>query len=405
MRRPKIRVPAAALLLAACMAAMPAAATRAGAQPLGAPPAYAPGPALRGLPAAVDAAGPADAEPAMQDPGVADPGEFALPEPPRGGERTIVSGGRKREYILHLPAGGGPGGNAYGPWPLVIALHGALQPASVLKSYLDLDAVADREGFAVAYPRGMNLLWNDGRSSVAGFIPMLHKRDDGRFVLDVLDELVGQGIADPGRAYLMGFSNGGFLTAFVACRYGERFAAYATMMMTAPVGYAESCRPSRPVPILLMNGTYDPIVPMFGRPTPGARLMSAGETAALFARIDGCAEPERGQLPGARITRWNSCADGAAVAFYEIEGGHQPPSSSSGAGDVLASLLLGPRSRGFDAPEEIWGFFRRFGTWLPPATAGASAAAPARMAGGVAPRGTVPLPPPSPLRQRAVPAP
>lgn len=270
--------------------------------------------------------------------------------------RTVVSGGIKREYILHIPKGA-----PEGPKPLVIALHGALQPAGMMQRYLDLDAVADREGFVVAYPKGLNLLWNDGRSSIAGFLPLLHRRDDGRFVLDVLDRLAAEGIADPGRAYLMGFSNGGFLTAFVACRYAERFAAYAALMMTVPVGYAQSCKPSKPVPILLMNGTYDPIVPMFGRPTPGARLMSASSTASLFARLDGCAAPQQTSAPHARIWRWERCAPGAAVAYYEIAGGHQPPSQSTGAVDALASVLLGPRRSGLDAPQEIWAFFKRFG--------------------------------------------
>ncbi|WP_425105621.1 alpha/beta hydrolase family esterase [Ancylobacter sp.] len=284
------------------------------------------------------------------------PAEAQADDAPRDSVRSLVSGGLSREFILHRPANAGPG-----PLPLVIALHGALQPAGMMQRYLDLDAIADREGFIVAYPKGMNLLWNDGRSSIAGFIPLLHKRDDGRFVLDVLDTLVAEGIADPSRAYLMGFSNGGFLTAYVACNYADRFQAYATMMMTVPVGYTESCRPSKPVPILLMNGTYDPIVPMFGRPTPGARLMSADATAALFARLDGCDAPDISRTPQARITRWNNCAPGAAVAYYEIAGGHQPPAQSTDAVDALASVLLGPRRSGLDAPEEIWSFFKRFG--------------------------------------------
>jgi polyhydroxybutyrate depolymerase len=337
-----------------------------------------------------------------------------LSAPASAQERSIVVDGLNREYILHTPKNSGAG-----PWPLVIALHGAWQPASVLRSYLDLDAIAEREGFAVAYPKGINLLWNDGRGSVAGIMPIIHKRDDAGFVLAVLDTLVAEGIADPGRAYLMGFSNGAFLTAFIACRHAERFAAYATMMMTAPVVYADSCRPSRPIPILMMNGTYDPIVPMFGRPTPGARLMSATDSAKLFARINGCGDPVQEPAKNARIVRWNDCAGGAAVAFYEVEGGHQPPASSVSGVDMLASLLLGPRRRGLDAPQEIWTFFRRFGAWPQengvsvgePVPIGA-AAAPGRaaMAGANpmpgAPAATsfapveVPLPIPSPLRPK-----
>ncbi|TCK23864.1 polyhydroxybutyrate depolymerase [Ancylobacter aquaticus] len=313
--------------------------------------------------------------------------------------RTLVSGGLTREYILHLPKNAPPG-----PRPVVIALHGALQPAGMMQRYLDLDAVADREGFVVAYPKGLNLLWNDGRSSIAGFIPLLHKRDDGRFVLDVLEALEAEGIADSSRAYLMGFSNGGFLTAFIACRYAERFQAYATLMMTVPKDYAESCRPSKPVPILLMNGTYDPIVPMFGRPTPGARLMSANDSAALFARLDGCAAPERTSAPHARITRWNDCAPGGAVAYYEVAGGHQPPSQSTDAVDALASVLLGPRRSGLDAPEEIWTFFKRFGGAPAVEIAGRAPAAPASSTGASASTALSLTPVPDPRAIRREPA-
>ncbi len=346
------------------------------------------------------------AEPAMPLP----PDAESVPLAPGRGEIvSITSGGRRREFILRMPVQGRTDAGA-GPWPLVIALHGAWQPARVFQSYLDLDDIADREGFVVAYPKGLNLLWNDGRGSVAGIMPILQSRDDGAFILGVKDLLVAQGIADPRRSYLMGFSNGGFLTAYMACRYADSFAAFATMMMTAPKAYAETCRPSRPVPILLMNGTYDPIVPMFGRPTPGAELMSAGESAGLFARLDGCNPPSVTRTAGASITRWDSCADGTRVAFYEIEGGHQPPARAVGPMDTLASLVLGPRRSGMDAPQEIWNFFRQYGDWPPPpgqapapagGAASASGASPVPPAAphGPAPHGIPPLPasPPLPL--------
>ncbi|MBS7537902.1 poly(3-hydroxybutyrate) depolymerase-like protein [Ancylobacter lacus] len=341
------------------------------------------------------------------------PDAESVPLPAGRGEIiTITSGGRRREFILRMPGHAGPG-----PWPLVIALHGAWQPARVFQSYLDLDDIADQEGFVVAYPKGLNLLWNDGRGSVAGIMPILQSRDDGAFILGVKNLLVAQGIADPGRSYLMGFSNGGFLTAYIACRYADSFAAFATMMMTAPKVYAETCRPSRPVPILLMNGTYDPIVPMFGRPTPGAELMSAHESAELFARLDGCNPPSLTRTAGASITRWDSCAGGTRVAFYEIEGGHQPPARSVGPMDTLASLVLGPRRSGMDAPQEIWNFFRQYGDWPPPAgetAPGGEAAATDASSSGAAPHGPsahattpppggIPLPPPSPLRRPGAP--
>src|SRR5688572_24750509 len=65
---------------------------------------------------------------------------------------SIEHGGRRRSYLLHVPAAAGR------PLPLVLAFHGGGGEAEGYKAYAGLDALADREGFIVAYPNGSGLL-------------------------------------------------------------------------------------------------------------------------------------------------------------------------------------------------------------------------------------------------------
>src|SRR5258708_24397804 len=73
-------------------------------------------------------------------------------------ERSLlVDGGQQRNYRIHLPP------NPADPGPVVIALHGMLQSADGMDSYLGLNLVADRENFTVVYPYGLRNSWKDGR--------------------------------------------------------------------------------------------------------------------------------------------------------------------------------------------------------------------------------------------------
>src|SRR5687767_1404970 len=83
------------------------------------------------------------------------PGDHAL---------SLQHGGRQRSYLLHVPRAT----ESARSLPLVLAFHGGGGEAEGFKGYAGLDAVADREGFLVAYPNGSGLLprrlltWNAG---------------------------------------------------------------------------------------------------------------------------------------------------------------------------------------------------------------------------------------------------
>lgn len=295
----------------------------------------------------------------------------------------LTVGGEARRYVVVTPDG------VTGPAPTVIALHGAAQSAESFRAYFGLDEAAAKHGFVAVYPQGEGRVWNDGRPAAMRLKAVLRPGDDVAFLVALAQKLAADGIADPARIYLTGISNGGFMVQRMACEHAELFAAYSSIMATAPANYREECHPVRPVPIQFIHGTADSVIAYAGFWTPVGATLSAPDSARLFAGLDGCGTPAARDLPDiepadgttAVLTRWDACRDGAAVELVTVErGGHQPPAMVETKPD-LATPFLGLRSKDIDSGEEIWRFMSAYG-------------------GGAASRasGAAPLPPASPLR-------
>jgi polyhydroxybutyrate depolymerase len=276
--------------------------------------------------------------------------------------RKIVVGSETRSYRLYIP----PSLRA-APVPVVVALHGAVQSASEFETDLGMNRIAQREQFAVVYPEGINRVWDDARPPMMRLGYIVPPGEDVPFIVAIIGRLINEGIADPGRIYLTGLSMGGFMAARLACERSDLFAAIAIMAATIPEQYRKTCAPRRPLPALLIHGTFDPIIPWIGLPMAGAGILSATDTAQFFADLAGCmayGDSERPSLDRSNkveIRRWSICRDNLSVMLYTIPGGgHLPPSAERGRGDTFVSWFLQERSHSIDAAEEIWNFFRQY---------------------------------------------
>jgi polyhydroxybutyrate depolymerase len=264
-----------------------------------------------------------------------------------------------RHYELHLPAHPPPG-----RYPLVIALHGASGSGAHLEHTIGLDAIADREGFAVVYPDGISSRWNDGR-------PDLGETDDVGFIGALIDELATAHPIDRARVFAMGMSTGGMLAFRLGCELADKLVAIASVAGELPAPIARFCHPARPISVLAIHGTADPLVPFEGGDVIGTRngrlgrphgeVIGALRSVALFAKHDRCAaptvtsEPERdhGDSTTVKAIEFASCTAGARVELLEIDGGgHAWP---GGTGEL--EMIDGVRSRQLSASERIWQFF------------------------------------------------
>lgn len=279
--------------------------------------------------------------------------------PPPGTRETAAMehGGRTRAWHLFKPAGG------TWPRPVLFALHGGGGTGKRFSKHVDyrLDRAAAEAGFAVVYPEGVKKAWNDGRGIGS-------EADDQGFLTALSDRLVKEGVADPKGLYLAGISNGGFMAHALACRDGGRWAAIAVVVSSLGEKEAGACKPPRPVPVLMVNGTEDRLIPWDGREVKllgrsRGRKLTVPETAAKWAELDGCTgEPTVSELPDTADdgTRWSleahrSCKAGSEVLLYKMAGGgHTWPNA-----EVYLPRVVGRTSRDVAFEPLLFSFFKR----------------------------------------------
>ena len=268
---------------------------------------------------------------------------------------VVVSGGRRRCYLLYVPDSYHPDQ----PAPLVISIHGFVQWPAHQARLSGWNQLADREGFLVVYPRGSGfpLRWNAQPIVSAPEKSLV----DVRFFADLIDQLSGSYQIDPRRIYVNGMSNGGGMANLLACELPGRFAAFGG------VAGAYLCPPEdrkgpRPIPWIVFHGVDDPVVLFQGgesiRHQRTLRFPPIEEWIADWAQANGCSsEPEINRITS-QVSRnsYTNCANGVEVVFYRISGaGHTWP-----GGGFLPRWLTGKTNREINATELMWEFFQRY---------------------------------------------
>lgn len=266
-------------------------------------------------------------------------------------QHTIQVDGMKRSFRLHVPASY----DSTTPVPLLLALHQFTDTARGMQKLTGFDAIADTEGFIVAYPQGRFRRWNASPSG---------RPDDLAFLLALIDWVDTHYNLDERRVYATGASAGGMMSQYLA-RNTDRIAAIAPVMSAVQPGVIETGTNPGPVPVLLIHGTADPVVP-YGEEDvltdigPQGLLLSAPDNAAKWAELNGCEGlPETVPLSvGDCVVNQivYPCAAGADVILYRVEGGgHTWP----GHKNRYPRFIVGPTCMEIDASQLIWDFFAR----------------------------------------------
>jgi polyhydroxybutyrate depolymerase len=277
------------------------------------------------------------------------------PLPSTGSDiRGIVeSGGVSRSFLLHLP----PTGTRLRPMPLVIAFHGAPMTGAQLSSITHLSDVANTHGFAVLFPNGYMQSW-----AVPGSETPAQKAgiDDVAFVRSLVDSLSPQYGFDSSRVIATGISNGGIFAQVLGCRLADHLAGIVPVAGLMRRNTAAQCAPSRPVSVLEIHGTNDPLAPYQG----GKDFLSLAQTLAFWVRADKChGTAATGTLPDTAhdettvtTSSLTGCMSGSEVTSYIVKGGgHAWPN-----GTPIGSIDdMGITTRQFDASELIWTFMQR----------------------------------------------
>jgi polyhydroxybutyrate depolymerase len=276
---------------------------------------------------------------------VASPASADTVDPPG----VLTFGGLPRTYLVHAP-GGPPNG-------LVINLHGAGMTGQQQADLTGYNSVADGFGFVVAYPDGIDTSWADGRGAS---LPDRQGVDDVGFLSALIERLSHEYGIPAGHVFVTGMSAGAFMANRLVCDRADLVTAFAPVAGT--LGAATPCAPSRPVSVMAVHGTADPVVPYGGGVMNGrggtSEIVSAPALAERWREMDHCPgplvnDPAAGSGEVQEMTA-AGCAGNTEVTLVSINGGgHTWPAGRFS----LPADVVGPTSFAVNASAATAEFF------------------------------------------------
>jgi len=248
-----------------------------------------------------------------------------------------------REFRLRIPSGY----DSTRPAGLVIGLHGYTSNADELDSYFGLSAETERRGLLLALPEGTrNLQGHRFWNATGACCNFDHSEvDDSGYISAMITAIGAHYSVDPRRIWVIGHSNGGYMSHRVACEHADQVTGIVSLAGMQNIDPA-ACRPSAPVAVLQVHGSGDDTVVFAGAGSPQRAdgYPSAVDTAAEWARLDRCqAGPDLGAsrtltTDGAqtRVSVWSHCSGTSQVELWAIlDGGHVPPLRTDFAASIL----------------------------------------------------------------------
>jgi polyhydroxybutyrate depolymerase len=309
-----------------------------------------------------------------------------------------------RTFMVRLPRGY----DKQQHYPVVILLHGMNQDADDMERLTQFDQLADKDGIIAVYPLALHGRWNvgvepqerrvmspgPGRRRYGGYPgggggypgggggypgggypgggqqnpnqqPNQEKRapqaDDIGFFNQMLDDLGTKFSVDSSRIYTVGLSEGGFMSLRLGCALSDRIAAVAEVGASMPKTMI--CVPTRPVSLVMIDGTSDPVVPYGGGTEHNMDLatLSVEDSAKAWAKIDRCGEkPEKSKLEAhekgameTKVDTYSGCQQNSSVVLYSVKGaGNTWP----GGEQYEAENAIGKTSADLNADEVLWTF-------------------------------------------------
>jgi polyhydroxybutyrate depolymerase len=175
---------------------------------------------------------------------------------------------------FHVPEG------VKGRVPLVIGLHGAGQDPRGFEVNSGWTELGDERGFVVAYPESHRdrHFWSYPEKD--------NPRSGVRLIRATIEAAARLPCVDASRVLVSGISSGGRMTTSAGCQVADRLLAIGPV--SGGIRDLPPCRPARPISVIDIHGTADPIVPY--------SLVRA--VMQRWARRNGCRPRPRVTRPG-----------------------------------------------------------------------------------------------------------
>ncbi len=228
------------------------------------------------------------------------------------------------------------------PVPLLLVHHGLLMSGEMMKETTGFMAVADREGFAVAFPDGLAggflnaTTWNAGADLCGGAGIAAGTSDDLAFVRELVASIQADQCISSDHIFATGFSMGGFFSSHLGCQLDDLIRGIAPHSGGT---YPGDCPAKNPKPVMIWHGTTDTTVSVSCGADARDKWVARNGCDTAFDSVD---------IKGGKCEWHRGCPEGAQVVYCSVSGGHQ---WSGGSGLIGAT---GTES----ASELIWKFFK-----------------------------------------------
>jgi polyhydroxybutyrate depolymerase len=239
------------------------------------------------------------------------------------------------------------------PTPLVVLLHGYTASGATQEAYFRLTPVAQARTFLLALPDGTGPVGGQFWNATDACCAFGQNVDDVAYVTAVIRDMQARFNVDPKRIFLVGHSNGGFMSHRMACERSELIAGIVSLA-GAVWNDPSRCTPTSPVNILQVHGTLDAVIAYNGGsavvgqpPYPGAET-----TVATWAQKNNCTGSMLQSIGGnldlaadvilseTEREAYMGCPAGAAAELWRIRGGSHVPVFNSDWGNTIYTWLM-----------------------------------------------------------------
>jgi polyhydroxybutyrate depolymerase len=254
--------------------------------------------------------------------------------------RTLTAAGLDRAYIVYEPEGL----DANRAAPLVFVHHGFTMSGQAMFDITEYSAIADREGFVVAFPDGEPMSlgpWNVGTDVCGAGSIVTAGGDDFAFLDAMIDDIETDQCLDRAHVFVTGFSMGGYFSHHVGCMRADIAAVAPHSGGTHPF---DTCVPG-PKPVIIFHGTADPLISQSCDDTARAQWVERNHCSKDVVSKD---------VKGGHCEWSQGCPPGGQVVYCLFDGmGHV------WAGGASGQMFGDPN---FESASELsWSFFKNYG--------------------------------------------
>lgn len=268
--------------------------------------------------------------------------------------------------------------------PVVFLLHGGTGSMRTMfgtnaGAWKEWPYLAESEGFLLVVPNAVNpdtgdtygddQNWNDLRAPGSD---RDSDADDISFLRYLIDFAVVEFECDPLRVYFTGASNGGTMSFRVMMELSGKVAAAATFIANLAEPNDLFTSPDRAVPLLMCNGTDDPLMLYDG---DSGSILSSEATALYWRNAHGLDNNPGDETSLPDLDPTDECTISQIIygegtetplIFMTVDGGGHVPPSIAHEASTFYQIIAGKQSHDLESAELAWAFFQEHSIPLEP---------------------------------------